>query len=58
MNVSATYHGESVNIVAIIPVGSLVYVAYIDDSDNLKLAKDFFASNIDTMTLAISATPA
>ena len=55
-SISATYHGESVTIVSIIPVGSMVYVAYIDGSQNLKLAKDFFASDKDTLTLATSAT--
>lgn len=55
MKVTATYHGVSVTIVEIIPVGSLIYVAYIEGGV-LKMAKDFFPTNVDVLTLATGAT--
>jgi len=56
MKITATYHGESVTIVGIIPVGSMIYVAYIDNSSVLKLAKDFFASDVSSIAIATGAT--
>jgi len=56
MNVTATYKGQSVTIVSIVPVGSMIYVSYIDGSGNLKIGKDFCASDIDNLIIATGAT--
>lgn len=58
MNVTATYNGAPVTIVAIVPVGSLIFVSFIDGSGNLKIAKNFFANNVEDLTIATGASVA
>lgn len=55
MRVTATYHGEAVTIVSIIPDGQMILVSYIDASGNLKVDKDFMGPNANPLTIGTSA---
>lgn len=56
MQVTATYHGEPVTIIAVMCNGCMIYVTYIDASNNVKVGKDFFSNDASTVTIATGAS--
>lgn len=52
MNISATLDGESVNIINVNNDGHVIYITYIDSSNNIKVTKKFLDLSQGDLTIA------
>ncbi len=52
MNISATLDGESVNIINVNNDGHVIYITYIDSSNNIKVIKKFLDLSQGDLTIA------
>jgi hypothetical protein len=56
MNISATYKGDSVNIVSVDVVGQELLIGYVDGSSVLHVDKLYIPIDLSTLVIATNCT--